>query len=691
VKNIRLSVLLMTFLVFLGFGSHAKAEEESRVVFVNELFWAGTSTSEYDEFIELKNNTDENIDLANWQITCLDSGGTEKLMLAIPSGIIPAGGYFLIANSALKVDADLIDSSVSLNNNKLQIKLYDGTWNDGRKSLDTAGDKNKPLAGSNTTKQSMERLEPPGDGKNKESWKSADASPQSSGKPKIISFLSDSTAIYIDANPKNIIFTAEIADPNGAGDIESVTLDLESIGLGKKEMTRNDNIYSFTAVIDINISAGKKNFRISVTDKKGLVATKDISIDFYELSDDIRINEVFPKPADGAENEFIELYNSGKENINMYGWQLDDMENSGSSPYQISQDYIIPAEGYLTFYKPQSKISLNDSGDTVRLINPLGKEADIIAYGKAKEDYSFSKISNSWEWSTAVTPNRANIITNTNLADEKQVFGILPISEAKNQNNGTRVTVVGYVNSIPGSLSNQYFYIQDNDAGIQIYSHDRLFPELAIGDEIKITGEITHITSGYRIRIEEASDIEILKNDTIILPKTLLTGEVDGKFEGMFIKISGNVIETSGNTFYLDDGSGAIKIYIAGATNIKKPKMAKGIHVEVSGILTVSSNTLRLQPRFQSDLNVQEIIKKEARSPLKIIETAHAEESVGTKNRFETGGSANYNKAKMLKDNSIAGRERLMKTLETVIIVSVILLMFLVGERYVRKIERQEP
>ena len=60
------------------------------VVF-SEVAWAGMPTSPHDEWIELANNTDLNIDLTGWRLYTDD--GTPDLVL---SGIIPGGGSFLL-------------------------------------------------------------------------------------------------------------------------------------------------------------------------------------------------------------------------------------------------------------------------------------------------------------------------------------------------------------------------------------------------------------------------------------------------------------------------------------------------------------------------------------------------------------------------------------------------------------------
>ena len=65
---------------------------ESPVV-INEIMWMGSTVAAADEWIELKNLTDDNVDVAGWSIDGLGAGP-----ITIESGAIPADGYMIITN-----------------------------------------------------------------------------------------------------------------------------------------------------------------------------------------------------------------------------------------------------------------------------------------------------------------------------------------------------------------------------------------------------------------------------------------------------------------------------------------------------------------------------------------------------------------------------------------------------------------
>jgi DNA/RNA endonuclease YhcR with UshA esterase domain len=721
------SLLGIVFIIlFFTSNNTAKAVENTNVVSINELLWSGSHVSSSDEFIELKNNTDHNIDLTGWQITALDSKKNEYLMITIPSGVIPAEGYFLIANSekdyiykdgesVLNIDPDLVDSSLSLSNANLQIKIYDGQWDDGRLPIDIAGNGNKPLEGNTANKNlelpdsSMERDEFITNGAEKTSWKNKNeckenelncqknldanspewATPESSGKPEITEINVSYNQISNKNETQSMEMYTEINDTNGINDIDKVEVNLASIGgepqynlIGSDEQCLSNNCKIFKNKYDLNVApVGEKEITFTVYDKKGLVTSSKINLEFFNLSSDIFINEIFPAPDKNSENEFVELYNSGDKNIDLYGWKLDDVVSGGSAPFTISNS-IISAKGFLTFYKKETKITLNNNKDKVRLIDPFGYEIDAIAYGQAIKNFSYNKTDDGWKWSEIITPNSINIISRSNISDTNhKQYKSLSVKQAKNESNNSLVELTGIVNSLPKLFSKNYFYIEDDESGIEIYSHDGDFPPLNYGDKIKVKGIIAHTSSGWRLKIKDKDAIEIIESNYYILPKSILPEENLENYEGMLVKVVGIVLESSGDTFYIGNNSGKIKVYVQKLTNIEKPRITKGMILEITGIISYYKNGWRIMPRFQDDIYVNTVKENDNFS---IISKAYATEN--TKPSVITLEKLNFyntNKAKEITNKNVY--EQLIKITEIVIIISIILLIFSVGKKYVAK------
>lgn len=110
----------------------------------------------------------------------------------------------------------------------------------------------------------------------------------------------------------------------------------------------------------------------------------------------LQVTEILPNPEgkDGTA-EFIELTNFSGTTIDLTNYTLDDSEN-GSKPYKISnakttQTTLSPGQS-LTFYKSETKISLNNTNDEARLFSPNGELLDQLQYTKTTEGKSLSKI-----------------------------------------------------------------------------------------------------------------------------------------------------------------------------------------------------------------------------------------------------------------------------------------------------------
>ncbi len=134
----------------------------------------------------------------------------------------------------------------------------------------------------------------------------------------------------------------------------------------------------------------------------------------------IVINEVLIRPhhdwngnhRSNLNDEFIELYNLGPKTMRLVGWILDDLPDAGSSPFTIPPLSIKPG-GYLVFFRVKTHISLNDSGDTVRLLAPDGTMVDEIRYLRVKAyNLSYGRMPDGnvyLNYQLWPTPGRANV------------------------------------------------------------------------------------------------------------------------------------------------------------------------------------------------------------------------------------------------------------------------------------------
>lgn len=129
-----------------------------------------------------------------------------------------------------------------------------------------------------------------------------------------------------------------------------------------------------------------------------------------EVLDDVppsplQITELLPNPNNGAESEYIELYNSSSEPINPTGYTF---KTASGYKYSIEGKDIGPG-GYKAFYVGQKRALLANSGGTVYLIDPAGRPVADVRYEASKPGEAWAFIDGEWQWTTTPTPGEPNI------------------------------------------------------------------------------------------------------------------------------------------------------------------------------------------------------------------------------------------------------------------------------------------
>ncbi len=323
------------------------AAQEVPRVALNEVMWAKA------EYIELVNYGDEDINLSGWRIVRQKPGDSEEdIVLFGTSDEVSAKQYFLIesAEDATSVSANKIKGSLGLIDGGVLLRLY----NSEGVAVDTINQLGSWFAGKNdAVGASMERNNPSDDGTSSSSWHTS------------------------------------IGNSRGR------------IGTPAEENSPN----STPSPTPSNTPASSPSATPS-TVPSSVPSVPPI------YSDRVYINEFIPNPAgDDAAGEFIELYNASSAPIDISGWILDDVENGGSAPFTIPEGASIPANGYAVFSRTQTKISMNNDSDHVRLVRPDGVIQNDIAYQDLGDGISYSRgTSGDFQKTSIPTMGAENII-----------------------------------------------------------------------------------------------------------------------------------------------------------------------------------------------------------------------------------------------------------------------------------------
>jgi len=134
----------------------------------------------------------------------------------------------------------------------------------------------------------------------------------------------------------------------------------------------------------------------------------------YNDCSGIMITEIMPSPTGSdTENEWIEVYNSTGESMDLGGCALSDKLKEGSTKkYVIPMNTVIASAKYLLFRRPVTKITLNnDSDGVVFMSSDESIVSDTGNYNDARENISYAYHEGQWYWTSSPTPEADNVIT----------------------------------------------------------------------------------------------------------------------------------------------------------------------------------------------------------------------------------------------------------------------------------------
>ncbi|MFA5024827.1 MAG: lamin tail domain-containing protein, partial [Patescibacteria group bacterium] len=182
------------------------------------------------------------------------------------------------------------------------------------------------------------------------------------------------------------------------GDYEGKFCPSHNLG-GSVGFDNNPNCYSepsptATIVVPSDLDASLTGEGVAIETPKAIMA-------------ELIISEFIPNPSGSdEENEWVEIYNAGQDDINLSGWKLQD---ASGKAYDFEAE-TIKAKGYLVLTRNQTKISINNDAETLILIAPDSTEAFKISFtGGSQEGYSFSRFGlNDWRWTNILTPGNFN-------------------------------------------------------------------------------------------------------------------------------------------------------------------------------------------------------------------------------------------------------------------------------------------
>ena len=144
---------------------------------------------------------------------------------------------------------------------------------------------------------------------------------------------------------------------------------------------------------------------IKQNDKKSPAKKQNFSTGYPQR---VFLNELLPSPTGpDKENEWIEIYNKNNFEVDLSGWKIKDL-NGRTHCYSFPEKTKMPGQSFLVLKRPVTKITLNNDGDGLVLIQPNGQIIDSVSYEKAPLGKSYSRIENQWVWNEKNSPGKNN-------------------------------------------------------------------------------------------------------------------------------------------------------------------------------------------------------------------------------------------------------------------------------------------
>ncbi len=369
-----------------------EAEAKKGDIIFTEIFPNPIGPDTVGEFIEIKNVSAINIDLTNWQIK-----NAAKQIFTIPAWTMTPQSILVFYRPETKL---------ALNNEKEQIKLYAQSG----LIISQVEYKTAPEGQSyqiSAGKWSWAEVSPGQENiyQNEILPRAIITGPKEAKVGEIITFdASDS----FDPENRQLSFFWDFGD--GRTDtgvlVRQIYLQPENYEVKLKVSA---NQASSTEKLKIKITGEKKEEKNNSGSSTTTGVTTTPMINPKEIPF-IFISEFLPNPQGSDDQEFIEIFSNHDKPVNLAGWQLDDAE-SGNKPYRIPEGTIIKPNQYLAFYKTETKISLNNSNDAVRLMAPDGTLVDYTDYEETKEGVSFVLDEEfNWQPSQTPTPGEINVL-----------------------------------------------------------------------------------------------------------------------------------------------------------------------------------------------------------------------------------------------------------------------------------------
>jgi DNA/RNA endonuclease YhcR with UshA esterase domain len=191
---------------------------------------------------------------------------------------------------------------------------------------------------------------------------------------------------------------------------------------------------------------------------------------------------------------------------------------------------------------------------------------------------------------------------------------ITPLARARAAGAGADVLVDGVV-SVPPGLFDGGFAIQDRTGGIWVLPlADPVL--LRLGQRVRIRGTLDNPNNQLAIVPSTLQLFDFsgapasLSVEEAPEPRGVRTGGVDEGEEGWLVRVRGRVVTEPeqdapwGWKVMVDDGTGAVMVFVDAETDVSPDRFRPGLLVEVTGFAGQYEEHYEIVPRTQDDVRI---------------------------------------------------------------------------------------
>ena len=367
IKQLFHTLLTLTLVFYVVSPAVLAEETPQQSIYITEVQTAGAGTgTSTQEFIELYNPNDVDVDITGWKIVYTNSSGNQSTLYTFNDYMFAAKSFIVgkLSSSALtfmpEITADftysagssgLAATSGGIQLQDTQERLIDSiTWTSA--STGSSIDVVTGLIGGMSAQRKCDDT------------------------GEFLSF-SEAVSNYSIATPTPKVTTvcatsSEVADPE---DDSEPVVD-EEVEIPIVEPTTPD---------------------------------PDVSVQLTVL-----LNELFIDPASpqtDANDEFVEIYNPNPVEADISGYKIEAGITNKYS-YIFPQGSTITPRGYRVVTSGDSSLTLSNTAGLVTIYNRNGDVLDSVTYSKAEQGQSWAvNVVGAWEWTVTPTKNATNVIT----------------------------------------------------------------------------------------------------------------------------------------------------------------------------------------------------------------------------------------------------------------------------------------